>query len=62
MGRPERFVNLFIHGRIQSPIMWDVIVITTYFFISLLLLYFPLLPDLKILIKCKKNAGQAILQ
>jgi len=50
MGRPERFVNLFIYGRIQSPIMWDVIVISTYFVISLLLLYLPLLPDLKILI------------
>ena len=46
MGRPERFMNLFLHGRIQSPIMWDVIVIGTYFFISCLLLYFPLLPDL----------------
>ncbi len=51
MGRPERFYNLFLHGRIQSPIMWDVIVITTYFFISLLLLYIPLLPDMKILIE-----------
>jgi Ni/Fe-hydrogenase subunit HybB-like protein len=49
MGRPERFLNLFIHGRIQSPIMWDVIVIGTYFFISLLLLYLPLMPDLRIL-------------
>ena len=36
MGRPERLVNLFAHGRIQSPIIWDVIVIGTYFFISLL--------------------------
>jgi len=36
MGRPERFMNLFIHGRIQSPILWDVIVISTYFFISIL--------------------------
>jgi len=53
MGRPERFYNLFIHGRLQSPIMWDVIVITTYFFVSILLLYFPLLPDLAILIKLK---------
>jgi molybdopterin-containing oxidoreductase family membrane subunit len=34
--------------------MWDVIVIGTYFFISLLLLYFPLLPDLIILIQQKK--------
>lgn len=49
MGRPERLVNLVTHGRLQSPITWDVIVIGTYFFISLLLLYIPLLPDLKIM-------------
>jgi len=55
MGRPERFVNLFIYGRIQSPIMWDVIVISTYFVISLLLLYLPLLPDLKIMIGRKEE-------
>ncbi len=60
MGRPERFLNLFLHGRIQSPIMWDVIVITTYFCISLLLLYFPLLPDLKILIKFKEKSSNAL--
>ena len=56
MGRPERFMYLLLHGRLQSPIMWDVIVIGTYFFISLLLLYFPLLPDLKIML-ANKNAG-----
>jgi len=50
MGRPERMFNLFLHGRIQSPIMWDVIVIGTYLFISLLLLYLPVIPDLRILI------------
>jgi molybdopterin-containing oxidoreductase family membrane subunit len=54
MGRPDRFYNLFLYGRLQSPIMWDVIVIGTYFFISLLLLYFPLLPDLRIMIQQKK--------
>jgi Ni/Fe-hydrogenase subunit HybB-like protein len=54
MGRPERFWHLFVYARIQSPIMWDVIVIGTYFFISLLLLYFPLLPDFKIMI-ARKN-------
>ncbi len=58
MGRPERFYNLFLHGRLQSPIIWDVIVITTYFIISLLLLYFPLLPDLKILIAFKDRNGK----
>lgn len=50
MGRPERLLNLFIHGRIQSPILWDVIVITTYLCISVLLLYLPVIPDLKIMI------------
>jgi Ni/Fe-hydrogenase subunit HybB-like protein len=60
MGRPDRFYNLFIHGRLQSPIIWDVIVITTYFFISLLLLYFPLLPDLNIMLNFKKEAGNRL--
>jgi Ni/Fe-hydrogenase subunit HybB-like protein len=46
MGRPERFWHLFAYGRIQSPIIWDVIVISTYFVISVLLLYLPLLPDI----------------
>ena len=60
MGRPERVLNLFTHGRIQSPIMWDVIVISTYFVISLLLLYFPLLPDLKIMIRFKEKSSNAL--
>lgn len=51
MGRPDRLLYLFIHGRMQSPIIWDVIIIPTYIVISLLLLYFPLLPDLAILKK-----------
>ena len=59
MGRPERFTHLFLYARLQSPIMWDVIVITTYLTISVLFLYFPLLPDLPILIKNSKP-GSAI--
>ena len=49
MGRPDRLFNLFIHARLQSPITWDVIIISTYIAISALILYFPLLPDLAIL-------------
>ena len=60
MGSPERFYFLFMHGRIQSPIIWDVIVITTYFFISLLLLYYPLLPDIKILLRFKERSGKGL--
>jgi len=48
MGRPDRFIYVLIHGRIQSPIIWDVIIITTYLTISILLLYLSLIPDLAI--------------
>jgi molybdopterin-containing oxidoreductase family membrane subunit len=57
MGRPDRFYNLFIHGRLQSPIMWDVVVIMTYFLVSLLLLYLPLLPDFYILLRTDSRQG-----
>ncbi|MDM9632091.1 NrfD/PsrC family molybdoenzyme membrane anchor subunit [Robiginitalea aurantiaca] len=49
MARPDRMMNLFIHARLQSPITWDVIIIPTFIVVSLLLLYFPLIPDLAIL-------------
>lgn len=51
MGRPERIYTIFLHGRLQSPIIWDVLVISTYLFISIMLLFFPLLPDFAILKK-----------
>jgi len=49
MGRPDRVLNVIVHGRLQSPITWDVIVISTYLMISVLLFYLPLLPDLAIM-------------
>lgn len=48
MGRPDRFLNVFLHGRIQSPIIWDVIIISTYLVLSILLLYTALIPDIAI--------------
>ena len=54
MGRPDRLWHLFVYSRLQSPIIWDVIVITTYLVLSVLFLYFPLLPDLPLLIKGKE--------
>ncbi len=47
MGRPERLYFLLLHGRIQSPIVWDVIVIVTYVVLSCLFLFIPLLPEIK---------------
>ena len=58
MGRPERLYFLFSHGRLQSPILWDVIVITTYFFLSLFLLYITLIPDISMMISLKHKLGK----
>jgi Ni/Fe-hydrogenase subunit HybB-like protein len=48
MGRPDRLPYVFMYGRVQSPILWDVTVVTTYFVLSLLLWFLPLIPDLAI--------------
>jgi len=49
MGRPERLYFLITHGRIQSPILWDVVAIATYFVGSVIYFYLPLIPDLAIM-------------
>ena len=52
MGRPDRLHFLFLHGRIQSPIVWDIIVIITYIATSTVLLFIPLIPSLS---TCKNH-------
>ena len=49
MGRPDRILNVIIHGRLQSPILWDVCSVTTYIAGSLMYLYLPMIPDLAML-------------
>lgn len=49
MGRPERLLFLITHGRIQSPILWDVVAIALYFIGSAIYFYLPLIPDLAIM-------------
>ncbi len=56
MGRPDRLINVFIYGRFQSPILWDVTVVTTYVAISTLLLYIPMIPDIALCSKRLTNA------
>ncbi len=46
LGRPDRLMNVIIHGRWQSPIVWDVTAVATYLSASLLYLYLPMIPDL----------------
>jgi molybdopterin-containing oxidoreductase family membrane subunit len=46
LGRPDRMLNIILHGRWQSPIIWDVLAITTYLTASLAYLFLPMIPDL----------------
>ncbi|MEE8480713.1 MAG: NrfD/PsrC family molybdoenzyme membrane anchor subunit, partial [Desulfobacterales bacterium] len=49
LGRPERMLNLFFYGRLQSPLLWDVTAITCYFLASTVYLFLPMIPDMAIL-------------
>ncbi|MBI2947672.1 MAG: polysulfide reductase NrfD, partial [Verrucomicrobia bacterium] len=49
MGRPDRILNVLIHGRLNSPILWDVCSICTYLCGSLLYLYVAMIPDFALL-------------
>src|SRR3990172_3066989 len=46
MGRPDRLFFVFVYGRWQSPIIWDVLAITTYLTASITYLFVPMIPDL----------------
>ena len=49
IGRLDRLPNLLLFGRLQSPIIWDVIAITTYLSGSIIFLYLAMIRDLAIL-------------
>lgn len=49
MGRPDRLLSVVLYGRLQSPILWDMVSVTAYFLGSLTYLYLPLIPDAAIL-------------
>jgi Ni/Fe-hydrogenase subunit HybB-like protein len=49
MGRPDRLLYVFRFGRLQSPLLWDAVSVTTYFLASVTYFYLPLLPDMAII-------------
>ncbi len=51
LGRPDRLLNLLKFGRWQSPLPWDVIIITLYLLGSLTFMYLGLRKDMPALIK-----------
>jgi len=61
LGRPDRILNVFFFGRLQSPLLWDVTAITTYFTASTVYLYVPMIPDIAIL-RDKTNKNKWLYQ
>lgn len=57
LGRPDRIINLVLYGRWQSPVVWDVLSISTYLTGSLIYLYLPLIPDLAL---CRDRVGDKV--
>ncbi len=46
LGRPDRVLNVIVHGQAWSPLLWDVCSIGLYFTASSIYLYVPMIPDL----------------
>ena len=49
LGRPDRMLNVVLHGHLESPLLWDVCSISVYLACSTIYLYLPLIPDIAIL-------------
>jgi len=53
LGRPDRALYVITYGvfggRLESPLLWDVVSITTYLTASTIYLYLPLIPDIALL-------------
>ncbi len=49
MGRPDRFLNTLLYGRLQAPLMWDIASLTLYLLTASFALYLQLLPDIAFL-------------
>jgi Ni/Fe-hydrogenase subunit HybB-like protein len=49
MGRPDRLLYVFRYGRLQSPLLWDLISVTAYLLGSVTYFYLPLIPDVALL-------------
>ena len=49
LGHPEGLWQMLTMPNPLSPILWDTVVISLYFVVSLILFYLPLIPDLGIL-------------
>jgi molybdopterin-containing oxidoreductase family membrane subunit len=56
LGRPDRMMNLLVHGQVGSPVVWDVVAINTYMVATVIFLFLPLIPDMAF---CRDHLGPA---
>jgi Ni/Fe-hydrogenase subunit HybB-like protein len=49
IGRPDRVMYVLKFGHLRSPLLWDVISVTTYLTGSTIYLYLPLIPDIALI-------------
>jgi Ni/Fe-hydrogenase subunit HybB-like protein len=56
LGRPDRMINLILHGQVGSPVLWDVVAVNSYMVATVIFLYLPLIPDMAI---CRDHIGPA---
>jgi molybdopterin-containing oxidoreductase family membrane subunit len=61
MGRPDRVLNMIFFGRFQSPLMWDIMAITSYLTGSLIYFYLPTIPDFA-LMRDRLGAGASSIR
>jgi Ni/Fe-hydrogenase subunit HybB-like protein len=46
LGRIDRMANVFLYGRFESPLLWDVASVSLYLLSSVVFFYLSLLPDI----------------
>ncbi len=56
LGRPDRVLNILLHPQVGSPLVWDVVAISTYMAATIIFLYLPLIPDIA---HCRDRLGAA---
>jgi molybdopterin-containing oxidoreductase family membrane subunit len=49
MGRIDRIWRVLLHGRFESPILWDVTAVSTYLISSVVFFYIAMIPDIAML-------------
>ncbi len=49
LGREDRLLNVLKHPHLRSPLLWDVISVSTYLTASSIYLFLPLIPDIALM-------------